>query len=222
MGLEGGQVGIGAASGMALCRAFIDKDCSLAEINPLVLTKDGRLIALDAKMNIDDNALFRHPDLQALRDVEQEDPRDVEAARLNLSYVNLTGNIGCIVNGAGLAMATLDILRYYGGEPANFLDAGGGASEEMVKNAFQLLTSDPKVKGIFINIFGGIARCDIYAQGIVNAIRERPLNVPLVVRLEGTNLELGRKILDESGFAINYIEEMREAAQKIVALVNQK
>ena len=212
MGLQGGVIGKGAAVAFSLFRAFMDCDCSLAEINPLVLTARTELLALDAKMNIDDNALYRHPELMALRDVEQEDPRDVEAARLNLNYINLAGNIGCIVNGAGLGMATLDLLKYYGGEPSNFLDAGAGATKDMIRNAFGLLRSDPKVKGIFINMFGGITRCDSYAQGIVDALRERPLTIPLVVRMEGTNVELGRKILEESGLNILTFKDMREAA----------
>jgi succinyl-CoA synthetase beta subunit len=222
MGLEGASVGKSSAIAHALYRAFVDNDCSLAEINPLVLTPRGELVALDAKMNIDDNALYRHPDVLALRDVEQEDPRDVEASRLGLNFINLSGNIGCIVNGAGLAMATLDLLRYYGGEPANFLDAGAGASKEMIRNAFILLSADPKVKGILINMFGGITRCDSYAEGIVEAMREKPLTVPLVVRMEGTNMELGRKILAESGLGILFAASMKEAAQKIVELVKQK
>jgi succinyl-CoA synthetase beta subunit len=219
MGLQGGVIGKGAAVAFSLFRAFMDCDCSLAEINPLVLTARGDLLALDAKMNIDDNALYRHPELMALRDVEQEDPRDVEAARLNLNYINLAGNIGCIVNGAGLGMATLDLLKYYGGEPSNFLDAGAGATKDMIRNAFGLLRSDPKVKGIFINMFGGITRCDSYAQGVVDALRERPLTIPLVVRMEGTNVELGRKILEESGLNILTYKNMREAARKIIELV---
>jgi succinyl-CoA synthetase beta subunit len=221
MGLEGAGVGKGSAIAHALYRAFMDNDCSLAEINPLVLTPRGELVALDAKMNLDDNALYRHPDILALRDVEQEDPRDVEASRLGLNFINLSGNIGCIVNGAGLAMATLDLLRYYGGEPANFLDAGAGASQEVIRNAFILLSADPKVKGILINMFGGITRCDIYAQGIVEAMEERPLTMPLVVRMEGTNVELGRKILAESGLDILFAASMKEAAQKIVELVKK-
>jgi succinyl-CoA synthetase beta subunit len=221
MGLEGGLIGKGSAAALALYRAFMDHDCSLAEINPLALTSQGDLVALDAKMTIDDNALFRHPEVVALRDFEQEDPRDVEAERLNLNFVSLSGNIGCIVNGAGLGMATLDILRYYGGEPANFLDAGGGASQDVVRNAFALLSSDSKVKGILINMFGGITRCDSYAQGIVDAMRENPLTVPLVVRLEGTNVELGRKILMESGLNIFLASSMKEAAQKIIELAKE-
>mgnify|MGYP000002482077 CR=1 FL=1 len=221
-GLQGGMIGKGAAVAFALCRTFLDCDCSLTEINPLVLTARGDLVALDAKINIDDDALYRHPELLALRDIEQEDPRDVEASRLNLNFINLSGNIGCIVNGAGLGMATLDLLKYYGGAPANFLDAGAGATKDVIRNAFGLLRSDPKVKGIFINMFGGITRCDSYAQGIVDALRERPLTIPLVVRMEGTNVELGRKILEESGLNIVTYKSMREAAQKIIALVKEK
>jgi succinyl-CoA synthetase beta subunit len=222
MGLQGPVIGKGAAVTSALVRAFMDCDCSLAEINPLALTTRGELVALDAKMNIDDNALYRHPELMALRDIEQEDPRDVEASRLNLNYINLMGNIGCIVNGAGLGMATLDLLKYYGGEPANFLDAGAGATKDMIRNAFGLLRSDPKVRGIFINMFGGITRCDSYAMGIIDALRERPLTIPLVVRMEGTNVELGRKILAESGMNILTYKSMREAAKKIIDLVKEK
>ena len=219
MGLQGRMIGAAAAIVSALYRGFVEYDCTLAEINPLVLTERGELLALDAKMNIDDNALFRHPEIVAMRDVEQEDPRDTEATRLGLTFVPLSGNIGCVVNGAGLGMATLDILHYYGGEPANFLDAGAGASKEVIRNAFRLLSSDPRVKGILVNMFGGITRCDSYALGIVEALRERPLKIPLVVRLEGTNVELGRKILAESGFSIHYAADLREAAQKIVQFV---
>jgi len=222
MGLQGPMIGKGAAVAGALVRAFMDCDCSLAEVNPLALTARGELVALDARMNIDDNALYRHPELLALRDIEQEDPRDVEASRLNLNYINLPGNIGCIVNGAGLGMATLDLLKYYGGEPANFLDAGAGATKDMIRNAFGLLRSDPKVKGIFINMFGGITRCDSYAMGIVDALRERPLAIPLVIRMEGTNVEMGRKILEESGLNILTYKTMGEAAQKIIELVKEK
>ncbi len=221
LGLEGASVGKGSATAHALYRAFMDNDCSLAEINPLVLTLRGDLVALDAKMNIDDNALYRHPDILALRDVEQEDPLDVKASRMGLSFINLSGNIGCIVNGAGLAMATLDLLRFYGGEPANFLDAGAGASKEVIRNALALLSADPKVKGVLINVFGGITRCDIIAEGIVEAMREKPLTLPLVIRMEGTNVELGRKILAESGGNILYAATLKEAAQKIVELVKK-
>lgn len=223
IGLEGTLIGKWANIAFALFRIFVENDCSLAEINPLGLTAAGDLVALDAKMNIEDNALYRHPEILSLQDVEQEDPRDVEAARMGLNtFINLSGSIGCIVNGAGLGMATLDILRYYGGDPANFLDAGAGASKEIIQNAFTLLNSDPKVKGIFINMFGGITRCDSYAQGIVDAIREKPLTVPLVVRMEGTNVELGRKILAESGLNILYAASMKEAAQKIIELTKRE
>jgi succinyl-CoA synthetase beta subunit len=221
MGLQGPVIGQGARMILGLFRAFTMNDCTLAEINPLGVTAQGDLIALDAKMNIDDNALFRHPELVSLRDMEQEDPRDVEASRLGLNFVNLSGSIGCIANGAGLGMATLDILHAYGGEAANFLDAGAGASKEVVRNAFTLLNSDPKVKGILINMFGGITRCDQYAHGVVAAIREKPLTVPLVIRLEGTNVEMGRKILAESGLDIVAVSSMKEAAQKIVAQVGK-
>jgi succinyl-CoA synthetase beta subunit len=219
MGLEGGNIGKGAAVAVGLFRAFMDNDCSLAEINPLVLTTAGNIVALDCKMNIDDNALYRHPEIVALRDITQEDPQDVEAARLNLSYINLTGNIGCVVNGAGLGMATMDILLYYGGEPANFLDAGAGATEDTIRNAFGLLLSDPKVKGILVNMFGGITRCDSYAKGIVDGLRGKALPLPFVIRMEGTNVELGKKILAESGLNYLFAESMQEAAQKIVELV---
>jgi len=219
MGLKGGNVAKGSTVALALYRAFMENDCSLVEINPLVLTSRGDLVALDAKMNIDDNALYRHPGLLAMRDVEQEDPQDVEASKLGLKFINLGGNIGCIVNGAGLGMATLDILRYYGGEPANFLDAGGGAGKEMIRNAFKIIYADPKVKGILINMFGGITRCDSYAQGIVEACRDLLIDIPLVIRLEGTNVEIGRKILADSGLKIINAESMREAAQKIIELV---
>lgn len=222
MGLEGALIGEGAAMAAGLHRAFWENDCTLAEINPLVLTAGGELMALDAKMTFDDNALYRHPEILSMRDTEQEDPRDVEAARLGLhTYVNLEGDIGCIVNGAGLGMATLDLLHYYGGQAANFLDAGAGASKEVIQNAFTLLNSNPKVKGILINMFGGITRCDSYAQGVVDALREKPLRVPLVIRMEGTNVEMGRKILADSGLNIVYAVHMREAAQKIIALAKK-
>lgn len=222
MGLRGKYIGKGSGVALGLYRAFMENDCALAEINPLALTKTGDLVAVDAKIEIDDNALFRHPEILALRDFEQEDPRDLEAERLNLRFVSLPGNIGCIVNGAGLGMATLDLLHCYGGEPANFLDAGAGASKEVIRHAFGLLSSDPKVKGIFVNMFGGITRCDSYAQGIVEALRENPLAVPLVIRMEGTNVELGRKILEESGLNIKTYSNMGEAAQRIIELVREK
>jgi len=221
MGLEGAHIGKASAIASALYRAFIENDCSLAEINPLGLTSQGDLIALDAKMNIDDNSLYRQPGILALRDVEQEDPQDLEASKLGLKFINLNGNIGCIVNGAGLGMATLDILRYYGGEPANFLDAGGGAGKEAIRNAFKIIYADPKVRGILINMFGGITRCDSYAQGIVEASRDLLIDIPLVIRLEGTNVEIGRKILADSGLNIINAGSMRQAAQKIVELVKK-
>ncbi|MGC8533927.1 MAG: ADP-forming succinate--CoA ligase subunit beta [Rhizomicrobium sp.] len=202
-----------------LYSAFLAKDMSLLEINPLVLTKDGRLVCLDAKVNFDDNALFRHKDVQALRDLEEEDPKEVEASKFDLSYIKLDGTIGCMVNGAGLAMATMDIIKLYGEEPANFLDVGGGASKEKVTAAFKIIVSDPNVKGILVNIFGGIMKCDIIAEGIIAAAKEVSLNVPLVVRLEGTNVELGKKILAESGLPIVSGDDLADAAQKIVKAV---
>jgi succinyl-CoA synthetase beta subunit len=204
---------------MALFRAYEERDCSLAEINPLVVTKDGQVIALDAKMNFDSNAFFRQPEIVALRDLNEEDPREVEASRHDLSYISLDGNIGCMVNGAGLAMATMDIIKLYGGEPANFLDVGGGADQEKVSQAFNLLLSDQRVRGVLINIFGGIMRCDVLAQGVVEAARQLKLSVPLVVRMQGTNVELGRKILKDSGLPIISAETMAEAAEKIVKAV---
>lgn len=205
---------------MGLYQAFVDKDCSQAEINPLVVTGDGEVLALDAKLNFDDNALFRHPEIAALRDPNEEDPREQEAAKYDLSYIALDGNIGCMVNGAGLAMATMDIIKFYGGEPANFLDVGGGASVEKVREAFKIILSDPNVKGILVNIFGGIMKCDVIATGIVEAAKQVELKVPLVVRLEGTNVELGKKILAESGLDIVSADSMADAAQKIVSLVS--
>ena len=203
----------------SLYTAFLAKDMSLLEINPLVVTKDGNVICLDAKMNFDDNALFRHKDIVALRDLDEEDPAEVEASKYDLNYVKLDGEIGCMVNGAGLAMATMDIIKLYGSEPANFLDVGGGATKEKVTAAFKIIVSDPHVKGILVNIFGGIMKCDIIAEGIVAAAREISLNVPLVVRLEGTNVELGKKILADSGLPIVPGNDLADAAQKIVKAV---
>ncbi|MGN6514816.1 MAG: ADP-forming succinate--CoA ligase subunit beta [Rhizomicrobium sp.] len=203
----------------SLYSAFLAKDMSLLEINPLVVTKDGNVICLDAKMNFDDNSLFRHKDIQALRDLDEEDPMEVEASKYDLNYVKLDGEIGCMVNGAGLAMATMDIIKLYGSEPANFLDVGGGASKEKVTAAFKIIVSDPNVKGILVNIFGGIMKCDIIAEGIVAAAREISLKVPLVVRLEGTNVELGKKILADSGLPIVSGNDLADAAQKIVKAV---
>ncbi|KYD23733.1 ADP-forming succinate--CoA ligase subunit beta [Geobacillus sp. B4113_201601] len=204
---------------MGLYQVFVDKDCSIAEINPLVVTGDGKVMALDAKLNFDSNALYRHPDILEYRDLDEEDPKEVEASKYDLNYIALDGNIGCMVNGAGLAMATMDIIKYYGGEPANFLDVGGGASEEKVTEAFKIILSDPNVKGIFVNIFGGIMKCDVIASGIVAATKQVGLTLPLVVRLEGTNVELGKTILEESGLNITAAESMADGAQKIVELV---
>ncbi|MGH7831658.1 MAG: ADP-forming succinate--CoA ligase subunit beta [Candidatus Binatia bacterium] len=205
-----------------LFRLFVECDCSLAEINPLALTKEGKLLAVDAKMSFDRNAFFRRPEIVALRDFEEEDPKEVEADRYDLSYISLGGNIGCMVNGAGLAMATMDIIKLYGGEPANFLDVGGGATKEKVSQAFKILISDRRVRGVLVNIFGGIMRCDVIAQGIIEAARETGVAVPLVVRLQGTNVELGRKILSESGLSIIPADTMAEAAEKIVKAVRGK
>ncbi|RCX21322.1 succinyl-CoA synthetase beta subunit [Fontibacillus phaseoli] len=205
---------------LALYAAFVDKDCSIAEINPLVVTGDGDVMALDAKLNFDSNALFRHKDILALRDLEEEDAKEIEASKFDLSYIALDGNIGCMVNGAGLAMATMDIIKYYGGDPANFLDVGGGATAEKVTEAFKIILSDAKVKGIFINIFGGIMKCDVIASGVVEAAKQVGLDRPLVVRLEGTNVELGKQILAESGLAIVSADSMADGAQQIVALVS--
>jgi succinyl-CoA synthetase beta subunit len=202
-----------------LYRAFDECDASLAEINPLIVTKEGQVMALDAKMNFDSNAFFRQKDILALRDLYEEDPREIEASKYDLSYISLEGNIACMVNGAGLAMATMDIIKLYGGEPANFLDVGGGADKEKVAQAFKILLADARVRGVLINIFGGIMRCDVLAQGVVEAARELNVSVPLVVRMQGTNVEIGRKILAESGLTIISAETMAEAAQKIVKAV---
>ncbi len=221
LGLEGNAVKQCVKLVGNLARAFIEKDMSLLEINPLIVTRDGDLLCLDAKVNFDGNALFRHPDMVELRDLDEEDPAEVEASKYDLSYVKLDGTIGCLVNGAGLAMATMDIIKLYGEEPANFLDVGGGASKEKVTEAFKIILSDPNVKGILVNIFGGIMRCDIIAEGIIAAAREMALKVPLVVRLEGTNVELGKKILRESGLAVIPADDLADAAQKIVAEVRK-
>jgi len=206
----------------ALYKAFWDTDASLAEINPLVLTGDGRVVALDAKINFDSNGLFRHPDLVALRDLDEEDAAEIEASKFDLSYISLDGNIGCLVNGAGLAMATMDTIKLYGAEPANFLDVGGGATAEKVTEAFKIMLKNPKVKGILVNIFGGIMQCDTIAKGVVAAAREVNLSVPLVVRMKGTNDEMGRQILKDSGLPIISADNMADAAQKIVAAVAGK
>jgi len=202
-----------------LYRLFVDYDCSLAEINPLVITAEEAVIALDAKMNFDDNALFRHPDIHEYRDLDEEDPLEVEASKFNLNYINLDGNVGNMVNGAGLAMATMDIIKQAGAEPANFLDVGGGASAEMVENGFRIILSDKNVKGILINIFGGILRCDVLANGVVEAAKKTGIKVPVVVRMEGTNVEAGRKILAESGLNLITAADLKDAAQKIAEVV---
>jgi len=202
-----------------LYKAFEGSDASLAEINPLLITKLGDVIALDAKMNFDDNALARHPEIQAMRDLDEESPLEVEASKFNLNYIKLDGNVGCMVNGAGLAMATMDIIKYSGGMPANFLDVGGGVTEEAVTNAFKILVSDKDVKAALINIFGGIVRCDMIASGVVKAARELKTHIPIVMRLEGTNVDLGKKILEESGLPLSMAGSMKEAAEKVVSLV---
>jgi succinyl-CoA synthetase beta subunit len=219
LALKGEQAKLCANLVDALYRLFLDKDASLIEINPLVVTKDSKLICLDAKMAFDDNALFRHPDIAALRDLDEEDPAEVEASQHGLSYVKLDGTIGCMVNGAGLAMATMDIIKLYGAEPANFLDVGGGATKERVTEAFKIILSDPHVEGVLVNIFGGIMRCDIIAEGIIGAAREMAIKVPLVVRLEGTNVAQGKQLLAESGLAITPADDLADAAAKIVAAV---
>jgi succinyl-CoA synthetase beta subunit len=206
---------------LALTKAFESTDASLAEINPLLITKQGNVLALDAKMNFDDNSIPRHPDIKDMRDFDEEEPLEVEASRHNLNYIKLDGDVGCMVNGAGLAMATMDIIMHSGGMPANFLDVGGGVSEEAVKNAFKILVSDKDVKAALINIFGGIVRCDLVAAGIVNAAKEVGLDIPMVIRLEGTNVELGKKILEESGLAFLSASSMKEAAEKVVPLAKQ-
>lgn len=205
-----------------LYRAFVETDASLAEINPLIITKDGQIMALDAKMNFDSNAFFRQKEIVALRDLDEEDPREVEASKYDLSYISLDGNIACMVNGAGLAMATMDIIKHHGGEPANFLDVGGGADKEKVAHAFRILLADSRVRGVLINIFGGIMRCDVLAQGVVDAARELKITVPLVVRMQGTNVEQGRQILAASGLTIISADTMAEAAEKIVKAVRSK
>ncbi len=218
IGVPAASVNAAAACMMALAKANQETDGSLAEINPLILTADGKVVALDAKFSVDDNAMFRHKDLIDLRDLNEEDPLEVEASRFGLNYIKLDGNVACMVNGAGLAMATMDIIKYAGGSPANFLDVGGGASAEQVKNAFRILLSDKSVKAVLINIFGGILRCDTLATGVVNAARELNIQVPIVVRMEGTNVELGQQILAESGFNFTVADGMKDAAEKVVRL----
>jgi succinyl-CoA synthetase beta subunit len=218
IGITGPAVNLAAQAMMALSKAVEQFDASLAEINPFILTKDGKVFALDAKMNIDDNAMFRHKDLAELRDLNEEDPLEVEASKFGLNYIKLDGSVACMVNGAGLAMATMDIIQYAGGTAANFLDVGGGANAEQIKNAFRILLSDSAVKAVLINIFGGILRCDTLATGVVAAARELAIKVPIVVRMEGTNVELGQKILLESGFNFTVADGMLDAAQKVVGL----
>ena len=220
LGLTGKQVSKGVKFMLSLYRAFVNTDASMIEINPLVVTKDEDLIALDAKLGFDDSALFKHKDIEELRDMDEEDPSELEASRHGLNYVTLDGNIGCMVNGAGLAMATMDIIKLYGANPANFLDVGGGATKEQVTTAFKLLMGDEKVKAVLVNIFGGIMRCDIIAEGIVAAAKEVGLEIPLVVRLQGTNVDIGRQILADSGLNIITAEHMDEAAEKVVATIN--
>ncbi|MBI1208592.1 MAG: ADP-forming succinate--CoA ligase subunit beta [Azospirillum sp.] len=221
LGLEGKQVGVATRFLLGMYQAFTALDASIVEINPLVVTGDGQIIALDAKMSFDDNALFRHKDVSDMRDESEMDPTEVEAGKHDLNYVKLDGNIGCMVNGAGLAMTTMDIIKLYGGEPANFLDVGGGATRDRVTMAFKLILSDPNVEGILVNIFGGIMRCDVIAEGVVAAAREVSLHVPLVVRLEGTNVELGKKILAESGLPILSADNLADAAEKVVKAVKE-
>jgi succinyl-CoA synthetase beta subunit len=222
MGLSGAAVNKLAKLLDAVYRAFVETDASMIEINPLILTKGGDLLALDAKVSFDDNALYRHPDLRELRDISEEDPLEVEASKFSLNYIRLDGNIGCMVNGAGLAMATMDIIKLAGGEPANFLDVGGGANAEQIKNAFRILMADKNVKAVLINIFGGILRCDVLAQGVIAAVTELGVRVPIVVRMEGTNVEEGKKMLQESGLSFTTADSMGEAADKVVALAGKR
>ncbi len=218
LGLPTAAIGAAVKAMTALAKAYVDLDCNLAEINPLILTEDDKIIALDAKIGFDDNAMFRHKDIAELRDLNEEDPLEVEASQFGLNYIKLDGSVACMVNGAGLAMATMDIIKYAGGSPANFLDVGGGANKDQVRNAFHILLADPHVKAILINIFGGILRCDTLAAGVVEAARALDVKVPIVVRMEGTNVELGRKILAESGLNFTVAADMKDAAEKVVAL----
>ena len=221
LGLGGDQFKQGVGLIRSLFALYLGKDCSLAEINPLVVTKDGRVLALDAKLNFDDSALYRHKDVAGLRDIHEEDPLDVEASKHGLNYIKLDGNVGCMVNGAGLAMATMDIIKLAGGEPANFLDVGGGASPEQIENAFRILSSDRAVKAVFINVFGGILRCDRLAEGVIAAVKTLGLRLPVVVRMEGTNVELGKKLLAESGLQLVTADDMGEGARAVVALARE-
>jgi succinyl-CoA synthetase beta subunit len=217
LGFTSAQIKAAAKLFDGLYRTFVGLDCSMVEVNPLVVTDTGEVLALDAKFNFDDNALYRHPEIAALRDISEEDPREVEASHHDLNYIGLDGNIACLVNGAGLAMATMDIIKHYGGDPANFLDVGGSATEEQVTEAFKILAGDRRVRGILVNIFGGIAKCDVIAQGIIAAAKAVGLNLPLVVRLEGTNVEKGKQLLKESGLTIIAADDLADAAQKVVA-----
>ncbi len=219
LGLEGKAVNKAVKFMKALYKAFTEKDASLAEINPLIVTKGGDIVALDAKINFDSNALYRHPDIMELRDEDEEDPKEIEASKFDLNYISLDGNIGCMVNGAGLAMGTMDIIKHCGGEPANFLDVGGGANKEKVTAGFKIILQDPNVKGIFVNIFGGIMKCDIIAEGVIAATKELGLEIPVVVRLEGTNVELGKELLQSSGLKLISADNMIDGAQKIVSAV---
>ena len=221
IGVPAASANAAAAAMIALAKAFVALDMSLAEINPFLRTKDGRIFAADAKINFDDNALFRHKDLMELRDLNEEDPLEVEASKFGLNYIKLDGTVGCMVNGAGLAMGTMDIIKYAGGSPANFLDVGGGANAEQIKNAFRILLSDKAVNAVLINIFGGILRCDVLAEGVIAAARDLKIKVPIVVRMEGTNVELGRKLLAESGFDFTVAVDMKDAAEKVVALAGR-
>lgn len=221
LGLDKAQVGKASKLMMGLYQAFVDSDCSLAEINPMVITGDGDVMALDAKMNFDSNALYRHKNIEEMRDFNEEDPNEIEASKYELSYIALDGNIGCMVNGAGLAMATMDTIKLHGGSPANFLDVGGSADEERVTEAFKIILSDPKVEAILVNIFGGIMKCDIIAGGVIAAAKEVDLKVPLVVRLEGTNVDMGKKMLAESGLDLISADGMKDAAEKVVAAAKE-
>lgn len=219
LGLEGDSFKQGVVFLQNMYRLFVEKDCSMVEINPLVVTKEGQVTALDAKIGFDDNGLFRHPDILAYRDLNEEAEEEIEASKYNLNFIKLDGEIGCMVNGAGLAMGTMDIIKYHGGSPANFLDVGGSATEDAVKNAFRIILNDPAVKAVLVNIFGGIMRCDIVAGGIVNAAKEMGIKVPVVVRLEGTNVELGKEILAKSGLNLIVAADLKDAAEKVVASI---
>jgi succinyl-CoA synthetase beta subunit len=222
LGIPSPSINAAAAAMTALAKTYDAIDCSLAEINPFILTKDGKVFALDAKITLDDNALYRHKDLLELRDLNEEDPLEVEASRFGLNYIKLEGNIACMVNGAGLAMSTMDIIKYAGGQPANFLDVGGGANAEQIKNAFRILLSDASVKAVLINIFGGILRCDTLANGVIAAARELEIKIPVVVRMEGTNVELGQQILKDSGLNFTVADGMKDAAEKVVRLAHER